>query len=131
VSAFDEDLERLADIADRILAGEPIETFELGDGERGFVLGYTRGAVNDAPARELPATSVGATCPRCLLKGEFDVCPRCHEEGITVTYEDCCRIASGLLPCAGVPLLQLAAAKRRPMTLGDWLDSERGRLRGT
>jgi hypothetical protein len=40
-------MERLGDIGDRILGGEPIESFELTDPEREFVLGYTRRGVED------------------------------------------------------------------------------------
>lgn len=40
-----EDMERLADIGDRVLSGEPIESFGLTENEVIFVLGYTREAV--------------------------------------------------------------------------------------
>ena len=42
---IDADLERLGDIGDRILAGEPFEGFDLTSIERDFVLAYTRRGV--------------------------------------------------------------------------------------
>ena len=39
------DIERLADIGDEILAGTPIEEFDLTENETIFVLGYTGEAV--------------------------------------------------------------------------------------
>jgi hypothetical protein len=41
-----EDIERLEQIAERILAGEPFETFNLTKYERLFVLSYTSAAVD-------------------------------------------------------------------------------------
>lgn len=41
------DMERLGDIGDLVLAGEPIESFDLTDIEREFVLAYTRRGVED------------------------------------------------------------------------------------
>lgn len=46
MSALPEDIERLEQIAERILAGEPFESFDLTYYERLFVLGYTRAAVD-------------------------------------------------------------------------------------
>lgn len=47
MSDLADDLERLADIGDQILAGTPIEGFDLTEMERVFVLGYTRRGVDD------------------------------------------------------------------------------------
>jgi hypothetical protein len=49
-----EDIERLANIGDEVLGGQPIESFDLTDHERGFVLGYTRRAVEDFLSGEMP-----------------------------------------------------------------------------
>jgi hypothetical protein len=43
-----DDMERLADIGDEILAGTPIGDFDLAEHERGFVLAYTRKGVENA-----------------------------------------------------------------------------------
>lgn len=48
MSTLGDDAERLADIGDQVLAGTPIEEFELGECEILFVLGYTRAGVNGA-----------------------------------------------------------------------------------
>lgn len=40
-----EDVERLVDIAERVLAGEPIESFDLGEYEIHVVVGYTTRAL--------------------------------------------------------------------------------------
>lgn len=47
MSVLGDDEERLADIGDRVLAGTPIEEFELGKFEIRFVLGYCKRAVED------------------------------------------------------------------------------------
>lgn len=47
MSALREDIERLADIGDQVLAGEPIESFDLTEYECCVVLGYTRRGVED------------------------------------------------------------------------------------
>jgi hypothetical protein len=45
MSESEDDIERLCDIGDRILAGEPIESLELGQREIHFVVGYCERAV--------------------------------------------------------------------------------------
>jgi hypothetical protein len=47
VSELRDDMERLADIGDEVLAGTPIESFELGECELAFVLGYCKRAVEE------------------------------------------------------------------------------------
>ena len=44
-----EDVERLADIGDLILAGASISEFGLTENERHFVTGYVRGALGEEP----------------------------------------------------------------------------------
>jgi hypothetical protein len=46
MSTLSDDIERLETIAERILAGEPFESFDLTRYERLFVLSYTRTAVD-------------------------------------------------------------------------------------
>lgn len=43
-----DDTQRLVEIAERVLAGEPIESFDLGEYEIFVVTGYTRRAVEIA-----------------------------------------------------------------------------------
>lgn len=50
MSELEADMERLIAIAERILAGEPIESFELGEYEIHFVVGYCQAHLADPPA---------------------------------------------------------------------------------
>lgn len=61
------------------------------------------------------------TCPRCLLYGQFDECSRCAEEGVAITYEQAVRAQSGFLGSTGDTGPPLPAAKRVPVTLGEWI----------
>lgn len=45
MSELERDVERLVEIAERVLAGEPIESFELGEHEIFVVVGYCQRAM--------------------------------------------------------------------------------------
>lgn len=52
MSRLDDDIERLRSIAEKVLAGTPIESFDLGEYEIHVVVGYCRAVTDQAFAAD-------------------------------------------------------------------------------